>query len=117
MLATQNPIEQEGTYPLPEAQQDRFMFNIKVDYPNEEDEFRIIETTTPRQPADVDRVVNGDEMLAMQALVLQVPAAEHVIKYADAADAARRGRTPDDRSGLRAEVRDLGGRPAGRAST
>jgi MoxR-like ATPase len=82
VLATQNPIEQEGTYPLPEAQQDRFMFNVKVDYPSEQEEFRIIETTTQRNRPTIDRVVNADELLAMQAVVLQVPAAEHVIKYA-----------------------------------
>ncbi|HEX3149799.1 MAG TPA: MoxR family ATPase [Gemmataceae bacterium] len=82
VLATQNPIEQEGTYPLPEAQQDRFMFNVKVDYPSESEEFRIIETTTQRNRPTIDRVVNADELLAMQAVVLQVPAAEHVIKYA-----------------------------------
>jgi len=82
VLATQNPIEQEGTYPLPEAQQDRFMFNVKVDYPSEADEFRIVETTTRRNQTTVDRVVNADELLAMQAVVLQVPVAEHVIKYA-----------------------------------
>jgi MoxR-like ATPase len=82
VLATQNPIEQEGTYPLPEAQQDRFMFNVKVDYPSEADEFRIVETTTRRHQTTIDRVVNADELLAMQAVVLQVPVAEHVIKYA-----------------------------------
>jgi MoxR-like ATPase len=82
VLATQNPIEQEGTYPLPEAQQDRFMFNIKVDYPGEEEEFRIVETTTRRNRVSIDRVVNGDDLLAMQAVVLEVPVADHVIRYA-----------------------------------
>src|SRR4051794_27892704 len=73
VLATQNPIEQEGTYPLPEAQQDRFMFNIKVDYPAEEEEFRIVETTTRRNRVTIDRVVNGDDLLTMQAVVMEVP--------------------------------------------
>jgi MoxR-like ATPase len=82
VLATQNPIEQEGTYPLPEAQQDRFMFNVKVDYPNEADEYRIVETTTRRHRPTIDRVVTADELLAMQAVVLQVPAAEPIIRYA-----------------------------------
>ena len=82
VLATQNPIEQEGTYPLPEAQQDRFMFNIKVDYPAEEEEFRIVESTTRLSRTMIERVVTGDELLAMQSVVLQVPAAEHVIRYA-----------------------------------
>jgi MoxR-like ATPase len=82
VLATQNPIEQEGTYPLPEAQQDRFMFNIKVEYPNEDEEYRIVESTTRRSNVKVERVVNGDELIAMQDVVLQVPVAEHVIRYA-----------------------------------
>ena len=82
VLATQNPIEQEGTYPLPEAQQDRFMFTITVGYPNEEDEYRVIETTTSSARPRADRVVSGDEMLAMQALVRKVPAAGYIIRYA-----------------------------------
>jgi MoxR-like ATPase len=82
VLATQNPIEQEGTYPLPEAQQDRFMFNIKVDYPAEDEEYRIVEATTSTRKPRVERVVNGEELLAMQAVVLEVPVAPHVIKYA-----------------------------------
>ncbi len=82
VLATQNPIEQEGTYPLPEAQQDRFMFNIKVDYPREDEEYRIIEATTSGDRPALQRVVSGDEILAMQELVLKVPAAGYVIRYA-----------------------------------
>ncbi len=82
VLATQNPIEQEGTYPLPEAQQDRFMFNIRVEYPTEEDEYRIIETTTSPSRVTLHRVVTSAEILAMQELVLKVPAAPFVIKYA-----------------------------------
>jgi MoxR-like ATPase len=82
VLATQNPIEQEGTYPLPEAQQDRFMFNIRVEYPTEEDEYRIIESTTSPSRANVHRVVNAVEILQMQELVLKVPAAPFVIRYA-----------------------------------
>jgi MoxR-like ATPase len=82
VLATQNPIEQEGTYPLPEAQQDRFMFTVTVGYPNEEDEFKVIESTTSSAKPQVDRVVSGDELLAMQMLVRKVPAAGYVIRYA-----------------------------------
>lgn len=82
VLATQNPIEQEGTYPLPEAQQDRFMFNIRVEYPTEAEEYRIVESTTRRSTARVERVVDGDALKGMQALVMDVPVAEHVIKYA-----------------------------------
>ena len=82
VLATQNPIEQEGTYPLPEAQQDRFMFNIRVDYPSEEEEVRIIEATTSANKTRIHRVITEAELHAMQELVLQVPAAEYVIRYA-----------------------------------
>jgi MoxR-like ATPase len=82
VLATQNPIEQEGTYPLPEAQQDRFMFNIRVNYPTEADEFRIIDATTSARRTQLDRVITANEILTMQDLVLKVPAAQHVIRYA-----------------------------------
>jgi MoxR-like ATPase len=82
VLATQNPIEQEGTYPLPEAQQDRFMFTVTVGYPSEDEEFRVIESTTSSSRPQVDRVVSADELLAMQALVRKVPAAAYVIRYA-----------------------------------
>ena len=82
VLATQNPIEQEGTYPLPEAQQDRFMLNIKVDYPDEEDEFHIVQATTGGPAAVVERVVSAVELLEMQDLVRKVPVAPYVIRYA-----------------------------------
>jgi MoxR-like ATPase len=82
VLATQNPIEQEGTYPLPEAQQDRFMFTITVGYPTEEDEYRVIESTTSATRMRVEQVVSGDELTAMQALVRKVPAAGYIIRYA-----------------------------------
>jgi MoxR-like ATPase len=82
VLATQNPIEQEGTYPLPEAQQDRFMFNVLVDYPEEEEEFRIVEmTTAPHQPK-VERVLSATDILEMQDIVRKVPVAPYVIRYA-----------------------------------
>jgi MoxR-like ATPase len=82
VLATQNPIEQEGTYPLPEAQQDRFMFTVNVGYPSEEDEYRIIEATTSSARPRPDRVVGGEELMEMQRLVRKVPAAGFVIRYA-----------------------------------
>jgi MoxR-like ATPase len=82
VLATQNPIEQEGTYPLPEAQQDRFMFNILVDYPEEEEEFRIVEQTTTTHVAQIERVLSATDILEMQDIVRKVPVAPYVIRYA-----------------------------------
>jgi MoxR-like ATPase len=82
VLATQNPIEQEGTYPLPEAQQDRFMFNIHVDYPDEEEEFRIVESTTATHKPSVERVLSAADILEMQDIVRKVPVAPYVIRYA-----------------------------------
>lgn len=82
VLATQNPIEQEGTYPLPEAQQDRFMFSVFVDYPNEDEEYRIVEMTTVPARAPVEPVISGEELLAIQHVARQVPAAPFVIRYA-----------------------------------
>src|SRR5439155_6308231 len=82
VLATQNPIEQEGTYPLPEAQQDRFMFNIFVDYPNEEEEFKIVEQTTMPSMPQLNRVLSATDILAMQDIVRKVPVAPYVIRYA-----------------------------------
>src|SRR5438105_4092715 len=82
VLATQNPIEQEGTYPLPEAQQDRFMFNIYVDYPEEEEEFRIVEMTTSTQFPRVEKMLSANDILEMQDIVRKVPVAPYVIRYA-----------------------------------
>src|SRR6516165_4557120 len=82
VLATQNPIEQEGTYPLPEAQQDRFMFNIYVDYPDEEEEFRIVEMTTTPHQAKLEQVLSANDILEMQDIVRKVPVAPYVIRYA-----------------------------------
>ena len=82
VLATQNPIEQEGTYPLPEAQLDRFMFNIGIDYPPFKEEVEIVaKTTTSYQPV-LNKVINGEKILQMQELVRRVPASSHVIEYA-----------------------------------
>jgi MoxR-like ATPase len=82
VLATQNPIEQEGTYPLPEAQQDRFMFNILVDYPDEEEEFKIVEMTTSTHVPKIDRMISATDILEMQDIVRKVPVAPYVIRYA-----------------------------------
>ena len=82
VLATQNPIEQEGTYPLPEAQLDRFMFNINVGYPSEEEEFQIVRLTTMGRTIDLQEVLGGEEVMALQDIVRKVPVADHVIRYA-----------------------------------
>ncbi|MGA2256967.1 MAG: MoxR family ATPase [Thermoguttaceae bacterium] len=82
VLATQNPIEHEGTYPLPEAQLDRFMFHILVDYPSEDEEFRIVRQTTADVEARVAPTLSGAEILALQKIVRRVPVADHVIRYA-----------------------------------
>ncbi len=82
VLATQNPIEQEGTYPLPEAQLDRFMFNIWVDYPEEHEEEAIVGATTGGSLADVKPVMTREEILQLQAIARKVPVSDHVIKYA-----------------------------------
>jgi MoxR-like ATPase len=82
VLATQNPIEQEGTYPLPEAQLDRFMFNILVNYPSEDEEFQIVRLTTAGQSAELKNILSGEEIIALQEIVRKVPVADHVIRYA-----------------------------------
>jgi MoxR-like ATPase len=82
VLATQNPIEQEGTYPLPEAQQDRFMFNIKVDYPTRAEEIQIMKTTTSNLKPDVEPVLDARTILRLQEAVRQVVVADHVFAYA-----------------------------------
>jgi MoxR-like ATPase len=81
VLATQNPIEQEGTYPLPEAQQDRFMFKVFVKYPNFKDEFEIARRTTALQQEEIRPVLSGDQILELQKLVRKVPVTPHVINY------------------------------------
>ena len=82
VLATQNPIEQEGTYPLPEAQQDRFMFKIKVSYPTWDEEREVIKTTTADIETKVEPVLDGADMIACQRTVRRVPIADHVVDYA-----------------------------------
>lgn len=82
VLATQNPIEQEGTYPLPEAQLDRFMFNIPLYYPNYKDEISIVKATTSNQSQQLRNVVSGEQILAFQQLVRKIPITDHVLEYA-----------------------------------
>ncbi len=82
VLATQNPIEQEGTYPLPEAQLDRFMFMITIDYPREDEELEIIRRTTSAEESQVKPVLGGPDVLRVQELVRQTPVADHVARYA-----------------------------------
>ena len=82
VLATQNPIEQEGTYPLPEAQLDRFMFNIKISYPNENEELAIVQQTTALKETSLKAVLGADDVEEVQRLVRQVPIADHVARYA-----------------------------------
>jgi MoxR-like ATPase len=81
VLATQNPIEQEGTYPLPEAQQDRFMFKVFVQYPNFNEEFEIARRTTTTMNDHVEPVLTADEILELQRIVREVPITDHVIRY------------------------------------
>lgn len=82
VLATQNPIEQEGTYPLPEAQLDRFMFNITLDYPSYQEELEVVRTTTSSHKAELKHVVNTQQILAFQNLVRRIPITENVLEYA-----------------------------------
>ena len=82
VLATQNPIEQEGTYPLPEAQLDRFMFNIVLDYPSTEEEIMVVKNTTADINTQAEKIINGPEIIYFQHLVRRVPIADNVIEYA-----------------------------------
>jgi MoxR-like ATPase len=82
VLATQNPIEQEGTYPLPEAQLDRFMFNVLLDYPEYSQELDIVKSTTMDTTPKVEKILNGDEIIYFQHLVRKVPVADNVVEYA-----------------------------------
>ncbi len=95
VLATQNPIEQEGTYPLPEAQLDRFMFNIGIDYPPFDEEMEIVATTTSSYQPVLSKVINGEKILQMQDLVRRVPASSPVIGYAVKLVRSSRPKGPD----------------------
>jgi MoxR-like ATPase len=94
VLATQNPIEMEGTYPLPEAQLDRFMFNVLIDYLPEDDEVAVVKQTTSRRPAPIEPLFTGDDVRNFHEVVQRVPIAEDVIRYAvRLASASRPGQT------------------------
>ncbi len=82
VLATQNPIEQEGTYPLPEAQLDRFMFNVMLDYPKFEEEIRVVKNTTSNYKPDLKVILHGEEIVFYQDLVRRIPIADNVLNYA-----------------------------------
>lgn len=82
VLATQNPIEQEGTYPLPEAQLDRFMFNIKLDYPSLKEEVEIVKSTTIETKAVINQVIGADKIVEFQNLIRRIPVADNVVEYA-----------------------------------
>jgi MoxR-like ATPase len=94
VLATQNPIEMEGTYPLPEAQLDRFMFNVVIDYLPENDEVAVVTQTTSRAPAAIEALFTGDDVLRFHDVVRKVPVAEEVARYAVRIAAASRPKQP-----------------------
>jgi len=94
VLATQNPIEQEGTYPLPEAQLDRFMFDIRISYPKPEEELEIAKSTTADVEVNVSKVLNGPEIIQLQQIVRKLPVSDHVGRYA--VDLARSSRPEDE---------------------
>ncbi len=94
VLATQNPIEQEGTYPLPEAQLDRFMFNLWLDYPSHKEELEIVKATTSMYVPQLTHVLGADEVNSFQQLIRRVPVADHVIEYAVSLVAKTRTTSP-----------------------
>ena len=116
VLATQNPIEQEGTYPLPEAQLDRFMFNVVIDYPSADEERRIISQTTTNLDPSIDVVASGDEIERLHAVVREVPAADNVVDFAARlVRSTRPGREDESPDFVRKWVRWGAGPRAGQA--
>lgn len=101
VLATQNPVEQEGTYPLPEAQQDRFMFKIMVGYPTADEEVNIVKATTTGSAEEVNSVLTGEEVINLQAAVREIPVSDEVIRYATHLVRLTRVTTDEADSGLR----------------
>ncbi len=104
VLATQNPIEQEGTYPLPEAQLDRFMFSIYMDYPSRVEEIEIVQSTTSVQEAVPEHILTGSDVNKLQQLVRRVPVADHVVEYAVSLARMTRPNEPDAPSFIRDRV-------------
>jgi MoxR-like ATPase len=94
VLATQNPIEQEGTYPLPEAQLDRFMFNVILNYPSFEEELQVIKNTTSNHQPTLQKIIHAQDILAFQQLIRKVPVADNVMEYAVKLVAKTRPNTP-----------------------
>jgi MoxR-like ATPase len=94
VLATQNPIEQEGTYPLPEAQLDRFMFNVVLDYPSYEEELEVIKSTTSDKTVILDKVLDAEQIIGYQQLIRKIPVADNVMEYAVKLVAKTRPNTP-----------------------
>jgi len=94
VLATQNPIEQEGTYPLPEAQLDRFMFNVFLDYPSYEEELEVIKSTTSDKTVILDKVLDNEQIIRYQQLIRKIPVADNVMEYAVKLVAKTRPNTP-----------------------
>lgn len=94
VLATQNPIEQEGTYPLPEAQLDRFMFNVVLDYPSVEEEIEVVRNTTSDHHAELSKVVSGEEIIYFQQLIRRMPIPDNVLSYAVSLSTKTRPNTP-----------------------
>lgn len=110
VLATQNPIEQEGTYPLPEAQLDRFLFNIQLTYPEFASEVEIVKSTTTDEEKVVNKILSGEEVMAYQHLVRRVPVADNVVEYA--VDLVHKTRVDSDRaSGMTKEYIEWGAGP------
>src|SRR5258708_3988158 len=111
VLATQNPIEQEGTYPLPEAQLDRFMFELRVDYPSQEEEEAIVAATTSDAMAEVNSVLTSDDVLAMQHLVRRIPVSEALGKAAGTRGGRSRRPQETSRPVTKEDITPGGGRP------
>ncbi len=115
VLATQNPIEQEGTYPLPEAQLDRFVFDIRLSYPAEDEEIAILRSTTGAPPERVEPVIGADELIALQRVAREVAAAESVLRYAASLVRASRPDAPDAPARVKQYVRWGAGPRAGQS--
>jgi MoxR-like ATPase len=108
VLATQNPIEQEGTYPLPEAQLDRFLFDVRIGYPNEEEEVGILRSTTGANEVDLTPVLDARQTTALQRLTRELPAADPILRYAAALARATRPPVEDaSANGQNAAVPDI----------
>ena len=113
VLATQNPIEQEGTYPLPEAQQDRFMFNLWVDYPAEDEEETVVKATTAGRKQDPQKVLNQKQLLQLQSVVRKIPVSDHIVKYAVRLVRATRPQDPKSPEFIKKYVQNGAGPRAG----